>query len=269
MKNLIVAFVLALFIVGCGGGNGADNASTESSNISADLEQDNDDALTDAPELPAKNWYIRLVVKDHGRALESRSSTLGELEDAEMVLAQKLGRLEPFSGGYIDIAFKDPAGLPNGEYKSHFQEHIEGDTKSWNFTVLCDDSSANVTLKWRGFYVLTPYQDENDQLRYREHISRTNPLLLKMKLVDDATGRSIPVVRSGQIGMMSFNMDGSTSRAFRWELLTEKAVEVSVDKETAAAFSTKQSVSSLSMKSSAPTPKKTIDFSQPPGFKVK
>ncbi len=257
MRQILFTFMLALFMLGCGGSD-----STESANVSDNTQQEED-----APsEVSAKNWYVRLVVKDHGRGIESRSATMGELEDAEMVAEQQLGRLEPFSGGYIDIAFKNPSGLPNGEYKSYFQQHIEDGTKTWNFTVLCDDPQATVTLKWRGFYVLTPYQDENNQTKYREHISRSNPLVLKMQLVDVVTGRSIPVVRSGQIGMMSFNMGGSTSRDFRWELLNVDAVEVVVD-EKASSSSSIQRAPSRSMKSNTTETSRKVDFSQPPGFK--
>ena len=261
MKNLVFALLFGFFMVGCSGENG-ENIDHSPTDVS-----DNEDTFETTPELSAKNWYVRLVATDHTRGYETRSAVLGELEDAERASAQALTRIEPEFSGYIDIVFKNPADLPDGEYKTHFKQHVEGETKTWSFTVLCDDPSATVTLKWRGFYVLTSHYDDEGALRYNEHISRSNPLLLKMQLVDEQTGRSMPVVRHGQIGMMSFNMDGSTSRTFRWELLASEAVEVVVDKETTSASSSMQRAPGRSMNQSIKASSKTIDFSQPPAFK--
>lgn len=195
------------------------NTSTLDEDESVKENDDNEELLAVAEEI-AKNWYVRLVATDNKRGLESNTALLGELDNDNATMEQKLERIEPFTSGYIDIAFIDPAGLEKGEYKSHFLSFSKGE-QVWRFTVLSDDTDADVTLSWRGLYVLTPYKDENNEIQYKESINRTNPILDNMQLVDEATGRTIAVINSRQPQAMSFSMDGSTSRTFRWERKTD------------------------------------------------
>jgi len=104
-----------------------------------------------------------------------------------------------------------------GSYKSSF--HVSStDADSWEFTVKSNDSTADMILGWRGVYVLTPYTDEQDRVRYHEYRSMTNPILPYMTLLDTATNTEIPVLSNGRVNEYVFNMDGATERTFRWKV---------------------------------------------------
>lgn len=230
MKKLIALVFLVLLLGGCEDSNSTDsdentqtiseeNDNNQSTDTSNENVEDNDNPV-DVSEEIAKNWYVRLVATDNKRGLESKTALIGELDKENATVEQKLERLEPFTSAYIDVVFIDPAGLEKGEYKSHFLSYSKGE-QVWRFTVLSDNSEADVTLSWRGLFVLTPYMNDNNEVQYREAINRSNPILDTMQLIDETTGRTIVVINSNQPQVMSFSMDGSTSRTFRWERKTD------------------------------------------------
>lgn len=227
MKHLIFSLWVLLLLSGCGGSGSNTQTTTDNDN---DTTTDQDAIVEPIAEEPAKDWYIRLVATDQNRGLETRSALFGELDKADATVEQKLDRSIPFTSTYIDIAFIDPQGLEEGEYKSHFLSHTDNE-QMWRFTVLCDDTQAQVTLTWRGLFKLTPYTDESGQLRYTESINRTNPILKKMQLIDETTGRTVAVINSARPQTISFNMDGSNSKTFRWELKMED-VEIEASDDT-------------------------------------
>ena len=194
-------------------------------------------------EAPAKNWYVYLVATDIARGLETRSASLGELDKADATVEQKTDRAIPFSDTYIDIAFIDPEGLDEGEYKSHFLPYREGE-QMWRFTVLSDDANALVALTWRGMFKLTPYGDEDGKIRYSESLNRSNPILNMMQLIDEKTGETVAVAKGSRPRTISFNMDGETSRTFRWERKVEdiKIEELGDAKDSAAVRSASRSI---------------------------
>ena len=165
-------------------------------------------------------WYVRLRAEAVDRRLVTYSAQLGVLEDAALAEEYSLSHYAPFAP-YIDIRFEDPEGLENGNYKSYFKPYQEGESAVWRFTVRSDDSAADVNLTWRGLYVLTAYENDEGERRFRETVSYTDPILKYMQIVDESTGKATPVIKDGKIQTISFNMNGANSRSFRWELLQD------------------------------------------------
>ncbi len=177
-------------------------------------------------EIKPTNWYIRLVAEDSLRALRTSSSQLGEMEEHSAVQKHTLKALKPFEGHYIDIVFRDPPGVTQGDYKVNFHHYDKTLEGRWIFMVRTNDASADITLSWRGIYLLTPYEDEQSRKRYKEHKSSTNPLIKNMKLIDSSNGKEIPAAVDGKVQSYRFNMDGQTERTFEWVVQVD---EVDID----------------------------------------
>jgi len=171
-------------------------------------------------EAEADNWYVRLTAEVPARGLSTENTQIGQLDRSD-ASAENLKAIAPFGGGYLDIVVVE-AGTTQ-ELKGSFHPYTDGGSDTWYFTVKTDDAGSNVILSWRGLYVLSAYEDTIGRLRYRESISKNNPLLAHMQVVDVATGETVPIVRDGGKSYIVFNMDGSRTRAFRWELLPYEA----------------------------------------------
>jgi len=174
----------------------------------------------------ASNWYVRLLIKDSARGMESFNTQLGQLDRADAVSQHTLKALKPFDGNYLDIVFHNPDGVEEGDYKVNFHTYEANATDSWEFTVRSSDSDAQLSLSIRGLYVLTPYEDEQGRTRYHEYRSISNPLLTHMKLVDEDTQEEISALVDGKISTYTFGMDGKSEKTFRF-VLEEQVVQVS------------------------------------------
>jgi hypothetical protein len=175
-------------------------------------------------EKKATQWYIRLVAEDPARSMKTVSAQLGELEAEDTVTKHTLKALNPFGGTYLDVVFKDPAGVESGEYKVNFHKYDDGTNDRWSFTVKTDENNINadILLTWRGVYLLKSYTDKQNRKRYSEYRSTTNPIIKHMKLVDSATGEEMPAVVDGKVQTYTFNMEGSQTRTFEWVVQTDE-----------------------------------------------
>jgi len=201
------------------------------------------------------NWYVRLLIKDSARGMESFNTQLGQLDSADAVSQHTLKALKPFGGNYLDIVFHNPDGVEEDDYKVNFHTYEANTTDSWEFTVRSSDSDAQLSLSIRGLYVLTPYEDDQGRTRYHEYRSISNPLLTHMKLVDEDTQEEIPALVDGKISTYTFGMDGKSEKTFKWV----------VEAEPVKADAKLLKVQKLYKKSVAPTTKqpdikKSIDF---------
>ncbi len=242
MKQLIFSIIILFGIIGC---DSADNTSpvenptasttpveNESSNGKVDVPSIGENNSTQientyktfVPEARAKSWYVRLVAEAPERKLITYSTQLGMIDEANAAQEYSLSHYAPFAP-YVDIKFVDPVELDSGDYKSYFKDYSE--EASWTFTVRSDDPNANIVLSWRGIYVAVPYDTDAGERRYKEYISRRNPILKYMQIVDESTGESTPVIIDHELQSIAFNMNGNTERTFRWELLPNEVEQVS------------------------------------------
>jgi len=243
-KEILAVLALVLVLAGCsdtgskdvynGGASGearSGDASSGGGSRDDGVSNGEDDANggTQGPgknavvEVKPSNWYIRLVAEDPARGMKTASTQLGELEERKTVEKHTLKAMTPFGRTFLDVIFRDPAGVEEGDYKVNFHQYQEGSEDSWSFTVRTDSDNthADILLTWRGLYVLTPYIDEQNRQRYREYRSTSNPLIKNMKLVDTGTGQEIAAAVDGKVQTYAFNMNGQTERTFQWVVKTE------------------------------------------------
>lgn len=214
-KEIITSLALVFMLLGC------DSSSQQLSNGSDNQERI---SKTTAVELKPSNWYIRLVAEDPTRGLKSVTSQLGQLEEDDAVANHTLTALTPFDSSYLDVIFRDPAGVASGDYKVNFHSYEEGSEDRWSFTVRTDDNTTDILLTWRGLYVLTPYEDEQGRQRYNEYRSATNPLVKNMKLIDSSNGKEMAAVVNDKVQTYSFNMEGQTERTFEWVVQVDEVL---------------------------------------------
>ena len=207
------------------------------------------------PETKATNWYVRLVAEAPQRGLKTFSSQLGQVDEENATTRYSLSYLEPLAP-YIDIKFNDPEGLQEGDYKAYIQQYHEGSEAFWRFEVKSDDPNADILLSWRGLYVLTPYTDQQGKHRYKEYVSRSNPLLKFMRIVDEEDGTIYNIIDDNIISTITFNMDGNYVKTFRWELLQEEVVQSSARRSSVMA--------SRKMKREESSSKASFDMFSPP-----
>ncbi len=259
-KNIVIASIglIALFS-GC----------SESDGFSTSTTTQHSDEVKKAPivEVSPSDWYIRLVAEDTTRALKTESSQLGELDEDNASQQHTLKALSPFGGSYLDIVFVDPADVPAGEYKTNFHQYISDEEDRWPFTVKSDDANAEISLTWRGVFVLTPYIDDQGRQRYKEYRSVTNPLTKHMKLIDLQTLDEVPAVIDSQVQTYTFNMDGNDTRSFEWvRTIDEVNILQPVSRRSAARENLTQEDLTIIKAEVEQRKAETFDLSKPPVF---
>ena len=213
--------------------------------------------------IPA-NWYIRIVVEDTSHAIRSSSAQLGELDESDATARHTLKALAPFGSGYLDVVFRNPEGMEQGDYKSSFQSYAQDARKIWRFVVLSNDANATIRLGWRGIYVLDPYRDTEDRQRYREYRSLHNPLMYRMKLVDTKTGKEVAAAADDMVQYYLFSMDGAHERTFEW-IVEPDSVAVKKVQRSVTAVNVKNRSKQLLHQRSQPNKKQQVfDLSHPP-----
>ena len=215
IKKILTGAIVAGLLVGCGSSSNPAEGTGGTGGT---------ESKKSTEEVKPTNWYIRVTAEDPARNMKTASTQLGQLEADDAVEKHTLKSLTPFGGTYLDVVFKDPAGVESGEYKVNFHKYAEETEDRWSFTVKTDprNTNAKILLSWRGVYVLKPYTDDQSRQRYSEYRSTTNPIIKNMKMVDSVTGKEIPAVVNGKIQTYTFNMNGSQTRTFEWVVQTEE-----------------------------------------------
>ncbi len=211
-------------------------------------------------EAEPKNWYVRLRARIPAWKLATPGASLGELDRADALRNNSLRAMPAFSGTYLDIVFKNPDGLAPGEYNAVYRPYRTG-VRTWEFTVKTSAADAEVLISWTGLYLLTPYTDAQGRIRYEQRLSKSNPLLQKMQIVDEATGEKLPAVKGAVLPVFRIEMNGRNSRTFRWEVLTHN---VNVSAPSAAPVRVFRSGARHLIQHEGPV----FDLSSPPSFGV-
>ena len=196
-------------------------------------------------------WYVRLIADIPEEQMKDRGNVLGQLQDSiHGYDSHDLPELAPFGDTYLTIVFPhqdwdDKAGDYTSDY--HAANVLKGD--SWDFEVRSSSTHANVTLSWDSITVLPPKSGTEESVppkqrirnhRYKKQIVDTLPK--RMWLEDVATGERIGAVRNGVLQTYTFNMNGTTSRSFRWVMepfSLHPAPKVSTVKRTSPPVSAK------------------------------
>lgn len=213
-------------------------------------------------ETEPSNWYVRLIAEAPARKLTTSNAQLGEIDSAD-ALQNSLRAMNPFGSSYLDIVFVDPISLGSGVYKTLYYRYGTNTKKVWRFTVKTDDPNSDIIVSWRGIYAIEPYTDDEGRTQYIETLSKSNPLLKKMQVVDEATGETLPAVADGQMPAFVINMDSKNERTFRWELLTTNS---NATVPTAAPVKVKRSARRF-LRESVTVKRPVFDLDHPPVFK--
>jgi len=228
IKKFFYLLILMIMVTGCDTSNNEISSGTVTSgNTTDEIVKDDTDNENIVPnkrsiiEEKAISWYIRLQAEDTSKHIISSNAQLGVLDEEEATVKHTLSTLPPMGSDYIDIVFKDPAGVDAGEYKTNFQQFVENSEYRWQFTVRTDNTNANIALTWRGLYVLSPYIDDQDRQRYEERRSMTNRLIRNMQLVDIDTGNAMNVLSGDNAKVYYFNMNGKTEKTFEWVVVPD------------------------------------------------
>lgn len=208
-----------------------------------------------------KEWKIQLVVEDTAAGLKNSGSYLGQRTSAEDGKDQYdlkvLGG--SFSGQYLSVIF--PIDGSGKGYNSDYHRSSETRYDSWTFIVKTNDPDSTITVGWKGLYALFPTRDEQNRIVYERELRENDNLLNHMQLVDAETNETVPAFVDNKLQSYTFNMDGKTERAFRWELLEDTIIVETQDKSMVASMKT----SAKLIKQASPWMNE-IDPTQPPSL---
>jgi len=243
--------------------NNTDNGEEDGKEDTIPEEEINSTKKAVAQHIPT-DWYIRIVAESSSHTMRSSSAQLGELDESDAASLHTLKAFPPYGSNYLDVVFRDPEGVVSGDYKSTFHTHADNTRQVWRFVVRSSDVNVTIRLGWRGIYILTPYRDTKERLRYREYRSLHNPLMYRMKLVDTVTGEVIAAVVDDIPQYYLFNMDGVNERIFEWVVEAER--ETAKEKSKVNGIPKKEKIEhTLIERKIQPSQKKqTFDLLHPP-----
>jgi|GEM_PF-3584405 len=235
MKIQTIALLLgAILLAGCGGGG----STTETGTIGQDPEKNNTDTkigvITEYPASPDRaspivpspsfdNWDIGINALNRSTGQLFRGAKFGLISDAVNDKSYSLKSFGALGWNAVDIAFSDTQG--NGSYTTLFLPKNSTDRYEWHFQVRCSQTDANISLTRQPLQSLNPYTDQFGRKRFNRYYVKEDTLIKRMKLVDLDTGTEVPIL-SPDKEIYRFNMNGSTSRKFKW-VLQETDVDIS------------------------------------------
>ncbi|HIP27887.1 MAG TPA: hypothetical protein EYG82_01780 [Sulfurovum sp.] len=227
IKEFFYLSITGVFIIGCNPSDTATEIAVAGTNGQTIAEDTTVLPKRTLSEEKASNWYVRLVASDASKNIRSGDTMLGVLDEENAVQKHTLEASATPANDYIDIIFRDPAGVAAGDYKTNFQQYIDNNSEHrWSFVVKTDDSNAQIALTWRGIYVLNPYIDDQDRQRYNETRSMTNPVIKNMQLIDVDTGNVINTLSGNKAKVYYFSMNGQTEKRFEWVMIPDSALPV-------------------------------------------
>lgn len=205
--NVLAATAASLLLLGCGGGSGGTEA---------------------VSQLTAPQWSVQIIAEDPESNLLFDNDRLGQLELAnnEVDRYDLKSVARPFtknSEGEL-LPFLSVNFLQEGKnYVTDFH-NTELKYDEWTFTVN-SNPERTVTLRWNANMV-TSNADAYGRVRFDHTLQIDESLVERMRLVDAETNATlVSAYADGKLQSYTFNMNGKTTRTFRWELDTEKVPE--------------------------------------------
>jgi len=171
-------------------------------------------------------WYLRLIVAVPEEGLLDKGNVLGQLNDSiDGPDSHDLIELAPFTAPYLTLIFPHPSWPEQGNYGSDFHDTNYDASDQWVFQVLSDDSSRDVILYWNPVMIVERNEAPQPGEKGWSHspqLDNETSLINRMWLEDTDTGDIIRAVEVGEFQQYQFNMEGSTTRNFRWVLDDKK-----------------------------------------------
>lgn len=169
-----------------------------------------------------KQWSVKLVAEDLENNLQFSNNRLGQVNvatnDVDSYDLKSMPR--PFDGPHISVDFPQ-----NGKrYVTNFHSTELNGEDEWIFTVN-SNAERTVTLRWETFS-LTSYRDDTGRLRFDQESTLDEDLVKRMQLVDPETNKTlVSAYAYGKLQSYTFNMNGETTRTFKWKLNSENVIE--------------------------------------------
>jgi hypothetical protein len=208
--NALAATAASLLLLGCGGG-GSSTLGTETANAKV-----------------APQWSVQIVAEDPESKLLFDNDRLGQLEIASSeVDAYDLKSVaRPFTKNsdgellpFLSVNFLQESK----KYVTDFH-HTETQYDEWTFSVN-SNPERTVTLRWNA-YAVTTNTDTSGRTRFEQTLQVDEELMGRMQLVDAESNETlVSAYADGKLQSYTFNMNGETTRTFRWVLDTEKVPE--------------------------------------------
>lgn len=204
--NTLAVVAASLLLLGCGGGGGG----------------------TEALSQQSAQWSVQIVAEDPESNLLFDNDRLGQLEVAsnEVDTYDLKSMSRPFTknseGELLPFLFVN--FLQEGKNYATDFHNTEMKYDEWTFTVN-SNPERTVTLRWNANTV-TSNTDASGRVRFDQTLQMDVSLMERMRLVDAETNVTlVSAYADGKLQSYAFNMNGKTTRTFRWELDTEKVTE--------------------------------------------
>jgi hypothetical protein len=191
-------FCSVLLLVGCHNSTNVDN--------------DEEDVYI---ETRAKEWSIRPVASIVESDIKTTASRFGQI--ANDAKNKNLKQMKPYGRRYIDIVFAENNDTTYTYQSMFHQTTLEGTQDRWYLDVVVApaDSDKNISLSLRGVYVLSK---DDSTAKYKEFLSRSNPILSNIYLKDIDNGVCIKVKDGSRLLSYRFGMQGDTRHRFEFVL---------------------------------------------------
>lgn len=174
-------------------------------------------------------WAVKLHAIDSEGKLGDTNTRFGQVHPAidDVDRYDLVSGSNPFNGDFLEVVYYINGNESDFSTNYHSVKKDQYDT--WTFVVKTNDPDRTITLSWPGIFKVDSAIDEYNRVRLYNEFLNYDLIMEKMQLVDMRTGEIISAVSDGQVQSYTFNMDGETERTFKWEYLSEKAVNQSQD----------------------------------------
>ncbi len=175
-------------------------------------------------ESQVTEWAIKLNAIDSNGKLGDTNIPLGQVYPAtDNVDRYDLASApHPFGGDFMEVVYTIDDNTT--EFSTNYHSVKKDQYDSWTFVVKTNDPDRTVTLSWPGIFKVESATDEYNRVRLFNEFLNYDPVMEQMQLVDMRTGEVVSAVADGKVQSYTFNMDGETERTFKWEYLSEKAL---------------------------------------------
>lgn len=167
-------------------------------------------------------WYLRLMVAAPAENLLDRGNVIGQLRDSyDEYDSHDLLELNPAFTPYLTLVFPHDEWAEDGHYASDYHDQDYSGSDQWVFMVKSDDSYRDVTLYWDSVKVIERIEEAAEgkkSWKQSPDAPVAEKLAKRMWLEDLYTGEQIDAVYDGKLLSYEFNMQGQTTRSFRWVL---------------------------------------------------
>ena len=203
-------------------------------------------------------WSVKIIAEDLTNNLRFDNNRLGQVDvatnDVDEYDLKSIPRPFP-DNPFLSVNFPQEGKT----YVTNIHSTEMSESDKWVFTVN-SNPDRTVTLRWELFAVTTSI-DDTGRVRFDQKLTMDERLIKRMQLVDAETNTTlVTAYANDKLQSYTFNMNGETTRTFRWKLNSENVVE----KVQEASAKYEPLYKAASMRANALEIDKQIDITMPP-----